>query len=140
MYSGGVHTDLAVELAIAAGRFTRTVTRLSDSEMPRALWRILAHLAEAGPCRVTQLAKLDRVSQPTATKLVGRLREAGWVTTEPDPSDGRATLVMITAAGVAKLGALRRGAGAVLAEQIAELTPADRDVLVRATELMRQLA
>src|SRR6201996_8576306 len=53
----------------------------------------------SGPRRITELAAEERVTQPAITLLVNRLAERGWVERVSDPSDRRAVLVSLTAAG-----------------------------------------
>lgn len=98
--------------------------------------RVLAALAEAGfddltlaqarvfqrvgptGTRVTDLAEQSQVTKQTAGFLVDHLERAGYVDRVPDPADGRARLVRITARGAAAQAA----AAAVVAEVEAEWT------------------
>jgi DNA-binding MarR family transcriptional regulator len=52
-----------------------------------------------GPQRITALAELEGLAQPTVTVLVKRLEERGWVVREHPADDGRVVLVSLTAAG-----------------------------------------
>ena len=61
-----------------------------------------------GPVRLTTLAAMEGVSQPSMTQLVQRLERAGLVTRLADPDDGRACLVAITDAGQAVLDERKR--------------------------------
>ena len=56
------------------------------------------HIADRGS-RVTELAELAQVSKPTVVYLVNDLERLGYVERIPDPSDGRAKLVCLTARG-----------------------------------------
>jgi DNA-binding MarR family transcriptional regulator len=62
-------------------------------------WRVLATLHDGPPLTVSQLAHEVLSKQPTATKLVRRMADQGWVTLLADPDDQRRTLVTTTAAG-----------------------------------------
>ena len=68
--------------------------------MPRALARTLSVVNELGEPRISDLAAADRISQPTATTLVQKLEERGWVQRTTDPRDARAVRITITEAGV----------------------------------------
>ena len=57
------------------------------------------HIADRGS-RVTELAQLAQLSKPTVVYLVNDLERLGYVERIPDPSDGRAKLVRLTARGV----------------------------------------
>lgn len=130
---------IALDLLMAAARFSRIAGRVPGVQYSTVAWRVLARL-ESGPARVSALAQLQRVAQPTMTALIHRLESEAWVTRSPDPEDGRATLVSITSAGNAALADYRRTAAAAVAPHLAELAPADLATLQRASELMRQLS
>lgn len=51
------------------------------------------------PFRVTSLAGLLGVDAPTVTRKVQQLERLGYVAREPDPDDGRATLIRLTQSG-----------------------------------------
>ena len=132
-------TRLAVELLVTSARFTRLATRESRSTIPHALWRALSQIEELGPLRVSELAQVDRCSQPTATTTVQRLEQRGWVTRAVDPDDSRAVRITVTAAGREELAVNRRTAGEHLAARMARLDPADRAALSRGVRALHHL-
>src|SRR3984957_9685035 len=67
----------------------------------------LATLERAGPCRLTDLAAIEGVAQPSMTTLVTGLERAGYAERQPSPDDGRAVLVTLTPAGASYLQARR---------------------------------
>jgi DNA-binding MarR family transcriptional regulator len=56
------------------------------------------HIADQGS-RVTELAELAQISKPSVVYLVNDLERLGYVERIPDPTDGRAKLVRLTARG-----------------------------------------
>ncbi|HEY0116581.1 MAG TPA: MarR family transcriptional regulator [Allosphingosinicella sp.] len=56
-------------------------------------------LAEEGPLGVTELAARLRLSHPLMIKLVAALQDAGFVTTNADPGDGRRRPARLTERG-----------------------------------------
>lgn len=68
----------AATLRPAIARLNRLVTATAPLEVPIGQGRILAHLEQASPLRVSQLAQLDHCSQPTMTTQVQRMEAAGW--------------------------------------------------------------
>ena len=51
------------------------------------------------PFRVTSLATLLGVDAPTVTRKVQQLERLGYVARDPDPDDGRASLIRLTHSG-----------------------------------------
>ncbi|MBN9613837.1 MAG: MarR family transcriptional regulator [Actinobacteria bacterium] len=131
--------DLALDLIRSAARFTRVAGRVPGVAYSSVAWRVLSDLAAAGPVRVSELAQLQRVAQPTMTALVQRLESEAWVSRESDPADGRATLVRITPHGEADLADYRRRAAARVVPVLSALDEADRAALARAAELMQRI-
>ena len=78
------------------------------------------------PARPSEVAGRLRVARGSATEVIDALVAGGWVARTPDPTDGRATLLSLTASGdalLAQVAAARaRGAERVLGA----MPPADR--------------
>jgi DNA-binding MarR family transcriptional regulator len=87
----------------------------------------LGLLLREGPQRITVLAAVEGVSQPSMTQLVQRLEQRGLVTRESDPSDGRAALVILTSAGKAALAHRREQNAERIAMLLGDLPQADVD-------------
>ncbi len=94
--------DLSAELVPQAALLTRLVVRQLDAAMSRSEASLLKTLT-GGPRRITDLAELEGLAQPTMTVLVKRLEEQGLVARERQPEDGRVVIVRITPAGTAAL-------------------------------------
>ena len=98
-------TDL-IRLEIAL--WDRIDARLQEShELPLAFFESLLFISRAprGSMRVGDLARVLRVTVGGTSKLVDRIVRAGLIAREPDPDDGRASRVVLTAAGKRKLTA-----------------------------------
>jgi DNA-binding MarR family transcriptional regulator len=89
---------LAVGLVQQAALLSRLVFLRLDVAVSRTEASLLARL-EAGPERITSLADLDGLAQPTVTLLVKNLEHHGMVRRERSPEDGRVVLVSLTGAG-----------------------------------------
>lgn len=73
-------------------------------------FQLLARLADAhGPLTMTELADGVVYSRSGLTYQAGLLEKAGLITRGPSPDDDRATLVTITATGLALFGHLLPG-------------------------------
>jgi DNA-binding MarR family transcriptional regulator len=121
-------TDLeqhSSELVVQAARLVRAVRR--RVEQPAGI-RILSLLDELGPLGVTAIAEADRSSQPTISGAVRQLVDKGWVAKEPDASDARRSLVLLTAEGRQRLSDTRRDNGVAVAERLARTGHTAEDV------------
>ena len=107
--------DACSDLVVYAARLTRAVRRRHDST---AGLRVLSLLDQHGALGITQLATLDRCSQPTMSAAVALLVERGWVAKEPHPSDRRGSVVELTATGQDELARLRRVNGELVADRL----------------------
>jgi DNA-binding MarR family transcriptional regulator len=74
------------------------------------------------------------------TRTVAALAELGLVTRTEHPADRRQVLVALTPAGTATVRETRRRRDAWLARRLAALTPAEREDLARAAEILRRIA
>lgn len=100
---------------------------------------VLDRLDTDGPQRVTDLAAAEGVTQPATSALVNRLGESGWVEREPDPDDGRAQRVRLTAAGSDRLRRHRADRSRRIADRLALLDAADQRALAAALPALRHL-
>jgi DNA-binding MarR family transcriptional regulator len=129
--------QLAIDLLVLSARFARLASRESTSTMPRALWRTLAQLDELGPVRVNELAAASHVSQPTATWLLQRLGDRGWVERRPDPDDARAVSVRISRAGRRALEQNRKVAAEAVRGRLERLDGVSRQALADGLTALR---
>src|SRR5256885_2212419 len=71
-----------------------------------------------GPLTPSELAACERIQRPTATRVLARLEEAGWIDRASDPADRRSSLVSITPEGRELLRRLRTRKDAFLARRL----------------------
>jgi len=76
---------------------------------------------------ISGLAKRRQVSLQSASTLVQRLVERGWVVRAPDPNDRRQTLVQLTPEGMAHAEATFEQIVSSLAAYLEPLTPDELD-------------
>lgn len=117
---------------------SRLFWRREQRDITRTEAGVLNSLSD-GPRRITELAELEGLAQPTVTLLVGRLEERGLVSRERDPADRRAVLVTASEAGSAALEALRRESRAMFREHIAAMHDHEVDSLIAAAEALGTL-
>lgn len=93
--------ELFNEIAIIDQLASTVFERALPDGMTRAQFTVLNHFvrlrhAERSPA---QLADAFQVTRPTMTSTLARMERAGLIAIRPDPVDGRAKLVSLTAAG-----------------------------------------
>ncbi len=131
---------LAAELRIALMRSVRRLrNERSDESLSDGQYSVLAWLDSQGPLTPRQLADNEHVQPPSMTRTLNALVEAGLVTRTEHPADRRQVLVVVTGAGVTVVKETRRRRDEWLTKRLAALDPADREVLARATEILRRV-
>jgi DNA-binding MarR family transcriptional regulator len=130
----------AAEVAATLERLFRLIRWLSPAGLSLTAAATLATLDRSGPCRLTELAAREGVTQPAMTQLIARLAEQDLVERLADPQDGRVVHVQLTDAG-RKLIASRRAARADrVSGLLGALSPAERAALIAALPAMNALA
>jgi DNA-binding MarR family transcriptional regulator len=140
-------------LTVTLNEQQRTATAEALDEITRLAFRQLATLGQislsavatlatldsSGPCRLTELAGREGISQPSMTAMVSRLERQGLVERRHDPSDGRIVLVAITDAGQDMLR--RRGTARVafLSSLMSALDPTEQRALADASAALRHM-
>jgi DNA-binding MarR family transcriptional regulator len=129
------------DLAAALERLVSTWRRLAvPGELSSTAAFTLARLSRDGPCRLTELAAHEKVSQPAMTQLVSRLESQGRAARCSDPGDARVVKGAVTAQGE-ELNARRRAARAArFAEFFAMLPAQHQTALTHALPSLQLLA
>lgn len=136
-----IPAGLAAELRVSLMRSVRRLrAEKSDADLSDPQYSVLALLDRAGPQIPRALAGYERVQPPSMTRTLGALVEAGLVTRDDHPDDGRQVVVSLTAAGRATVRETRRRRDAWLARRLAELTPDERETLAAASDILRRIA
>jgi DNA-binding MarR family transcriptional regulator len=129
---------VAAHLITRAGLLVRLLVRDLEGGLSRTDAGLLRTLAD-GPRRITELAELEGLAQPTITLLVKRLEERGLVRRERDPDDGRVVLVSLTAAGTAALEQARGELKVALRRYVAGMSDEQLQALADSTETLGEL-
>ncbi|MGW3075934.1 MarR family winged helix-turn-helix transcriptional regulator [Kitasatospora sp. NPDC001132] len=131
--------ELAADLRAALGGLVRSLR--DGDELPQNQAGVLGLLVRDGrTCTVAELAALQRVRHQSMTRTVALMTEAGLVTQQPHPTDGRKLLVTATEAGRSALFDQRARREHRIATAIeARLTPEEQHRLRAAVDLLRRL-
>ncbi|MEE1757237.1 MarR family winged helix-turn-helix transcriptional regulator [Streptomyces sp. SP18CS02] len=135
------HEFLSLERELAV--FLRRA-RASSGEMARevhpelepAAYGLLVRLEETGHQRATELAGYFGVGKATMSRQLRALEDLGLVAREPDPADGRASLVRLTDEGRTRF---RRVRDARRERYVRKLAGWDRAEVAELARLLHQL-
>lgn len=116
-------------------RQARPVGELTQNQIS-----VLTSLELAGALTPRELADTERVQPPTITKVVAKLEERGLIGRTPHPTDGRQVILSATPAGREVILEQRRVKDEWLTRKVATLSPAEREILCQAAEILNRIA
>jgi DNA-binding MarR family transcriptional regulator len=131
--------DAAAQLRLGIVRTARRLRQEAAAEasgLTPTSTAALATIERHGPLTPSELARLERVRRPTATRTLACLEREGLIERTPDPADGRSSLVSVNAAGRERLRRLRGRKNAFLAKRMRGLPADDVAALERAAEIL----
>jgi DNA-binding MarR family transcriptional regulator len=126
------------QLVPGAGLLVRLLVRQLGDELSRTEASLLSTLG-GGPRRITELAELEGLAQPTMTSLVKQLEQQGLVRRDRQADDGRVVLVDLTDTGAGALEDYRARARELLGTYLAEIPDEEVEALAGATDAIAQL-
>jgi DNA-binding MarR family transcriptional regulator len=132
-------SEQAARLRLAVNRMARRLRQEASTDLGPASIAALATIERSGPLTPSELARIEGIQRPTATRTLGRLTEDGLVTRTSDPSDGRSAIVQISSDGRKALSRLRKRKTAYLAKKMRALPDDDVATLARAAEILEQV-
>jgi len=99
----------------------------------------LASIDRLGPLTPSELADIERVKRPTATRIAAALERDGLIVRATDPSDGRASLLSVSPAGRALMKRLRKRKNAYLSKRLRSMGEEEIEVLEQAAGVLEQM-
>jgi DNA-binding MarR family transcriptional regulator len=133
---------VAGELRVVLGQLTRRLREQGTvGDLTQSQKYVLVRLSQDGPSTKSALARAEGVTPQSMGAIIAALESAGFVEGNPDPGDGRKTVVSLTDAAVETVAAGRLAREGWLFRAItAELSAAEQDTLRDAVELLARLA
>jgi DNA-binding MarR family transcriptional regulator len=132
---------LGAQVRSAVGRLDRRFrAERPDGTLGDTALAVLTRLHKYGPQSLTDLSEHDHVSLASMSQTVNRLAAAGYVVRNPDTQDRRKVLFTPTEEGNQLAGSARAQRNAWLDDQLAALSPKEREVIAQASILLRRIA
>jgi DNA-binding MarR family transcriptional regulator len=126
-------------LRLTLGRLVRRA-RAESTVLPVGQTAVLGRLDREGPLTTSDLAAAERVRPQSMARTVSLLQDEDLIDSGPHPSDGRKTLLRISATGLEKLKEQREGREGWLAQALEnELSAAERRTLRKSITLLDRL-
>lgn len=126
-------------LRVALIRIARKIRTQSQWAISPTQVAVLGTILEHQPLTNRQIADLEHVKPPTASKSVDALERAGLVERSADPNDRRCVQVTVTPAGLAFADEVRAAGRTWLADRIGELEGDDVTALAGALPALERL-
>jgi DNA-binding MarR family transcriptional regulator len=130
---------LAARLRLVITRAARRLRQQGGTALGPSQLSALASIERHGPLTPSELAEIERIQRPSATRVVARLEDAELVERVADPADRRSFTVGVNADGRALMSKLRTRKNAYLVKRLRDLDQADLATLDRAAEILEDL-
>ena len=118
------YSEFVAHFGLSILRAGRLLRHLRHPEVSPTQVTALSIIDKYGPLPISELASMEGISRPTASALVNRLEELGYVRRHDDP-DGRVCPITLTRRGRNRLATTRRLRTEWLKEHLADCTPAE---------------
>ena len=131
--------DSAARLRLAIVRTARRMRQEAGGELSPTLVAALATIERLGPMTPSELADVERVKRPTATRVAAALEREGLIERASDPTDGRASLLSTSSQGRALIKRMRSRKNAYISRRLRKLGDEDVETLERAAEVLERM-
>lgn len=129
----------AESLFVSTVRLARRLRQVADARLTPSQHSVMMSIRRHGPLTLGELAEIERVAQPTISRVVAKLEGDGLVERLPDANDGRVVRVVATVDGAELLEAARSRKVAWIDGRLAQLDPEERELLLAALPALERL-
>ncbi len=130
----------AITLRVALARIYRAMRLSATTEITPSQVSVLFRIEQSGPLRMGVLAHLERITPASLSKVVDSLETLALVEREPDPLDGRVTLLKVSDEGRHLISERQAQSTLVLEDALTKLTTSERAIVHRSLPALEKLA
>lgn len=130
----------AAALRVTIARIYRALRLSTTSGITPSQVSVLFRVEQSEPVRMGVLAHLERITPATLSKVIDSLENLELVEREPDPLDGRVTLIRVSPTGRQLIETQRAATTLALEVALAKLEVAQRELLLESLPALEGLA
>jgi len=130
---------LAARLRLGVTRLARKLRQEAEPGITPSMLSALASVQRHETLTMGHLCEVEQVTPPTMTRIVAAMLDAGLVTRESDPVDGRVAWIGLSPAGARLLQRSRRRKEAYLAKALQRLEREEIETLEAAAGILERL-
>lgn len=135
----GLDSEEVSRLRLLIVRLERRIRQQSATDLTPSQLSTLSVIERKGPLRLGELARRERISKSTITRVVNKLESRGHVELKNDPADGRCSVASITAQGQTLLDESRLRVDAYLASALGQITESQRQQVYAVIPVLESL-
>lgn len=130
----------AAALRVTIARIYRALRLSTSSGITPSQVSVLFRVEQSEPVRMGVLAHLERITPATLSKVIDSLEALELVERDPDPLDGRVTLIRVSKTGRRLIETQRAATTRALGVALAKMDGAQRDLLLESLPALEGLA
>jgi DNA-binding MarR family transcriptional regulator len=130
----------AGSLRVAVLRIYRALRIRTNHQVTPSQGSALARIEQAESVRLGRLAQLEGISAASMSKIVDSLEDDGFVTRVPDPLDGRASMIQLSAGGREMIHTIRIANTEALEVALTTLSEEERSLLRESLPVLEKVA
>lgn len=131
--------ELAARLRLVLNRLARRLRSQTPGELSPSLLSALVTIERQGPITLGELARCERVTPPSVSRMAASLERLGLVRRETDSVDRRFARLSLTTAGRRTVLRARTRKTAYLAKKLRKLDQAELAVVRAALPVLERL-
>ncbi len=130
----------AAALRVTIARIYRALRLSTTSGITPSQVSVLFRVEQSEPVRMGVLAHLERITPATLSKVIDSLEALDLVEREPDPLDGRVTLIRVSTKGRRLIETQRAASTRALEVALAKMEGAKRELLLESLPALEDLS